>query len=392
MAITPGGLPAASSGPPFDRARLRFRLLGERRSRVSIARDRVDPDAPPPALPPAVREGVEAAAAAVIAARAEDRPVILAFGAHAVKNGLGPVLIRLIERGWVTHLATNGAGVIHDWELAFQGETSEDVRENVARGEFGLWEETGGLLNLALDVGAWEGRGYGESVGAMILRDGLTVPTAEELRAAIAAGAQAGASAAVLERAAAAADLLGVTAGGPEGGWPAPPPGFLRVPHPFKGDSLQAAACRLGVPFTAHPMFGHDILYAHPASRGAAIGRTAERDFLAFVRSVSRLEGGVYLSVGSAVMSPMIFEKSLSMARNVAFQEGRRIERFEIYVVDLAPLTWDWARQGEPPPDHPAYYLRYLKTFSRMGGRMTYLGADNRAFLLGLCARLAQTG
>ena len=92
----------------------------------------------------------------------------------------------------------------------------------------------------------------------------------------------------------------------------------------------------------------------------------------------------VYLSVGSAVMSPMIFEKSLSMARNVAIQKGETIDRFFLGVADLAPSTWDWLKDGEPPMDNPAYYLRYLKSFSRMGGSMRYGSIDNRAFFLGL--------
>jgi len=142
------------------------------------------------------------------------------------------------------------------------------------------------------------------------------------------------------------------------------------------------------VPFTSHPMFGHDVIYAHPMNHGAAIGRAAERDFLAFAANVSRLDGGVYLSVGSAVMSPMIFEKSLSMARNVALPQGRAIDRHFIVVVDLAETGWDWRKDGEPPQTHPAYYLRYCKTFSRMGGEMRYASADNRDFLLALCRRL----
>jgi hypothetical protein len=158
--------------------------------------------------------------------------------------------------------------------------------------------------------------------------------------------------------------------------------------HPYKSYGLQAAAYRLKVPYTAHPMFGHDIIYAHPLNHGAAVGRTAERDFLRFARAICDLEGGVYLSVGSAVMSPMIFEKSLSMARNLAHQEGRRIERFTLVVVDLSPVSWDWQRDGEPPPEDPAYYVRYLKTFSRMGGELTYIQADNRDFLLALCREL----
>jgi hypothetical protein len=165
-------------------------------------------------------------------------------------------------------------------------------------------------------------------------------------------------------------------------------PGPMPIPHPFKKFSVQAKAYELGVPFTGHPMFGHDIIYNHPINSGAAIGRTAQRDFLTFAESVSRIDGGVYLSVGSAVMSPMIFEKSFSMAQNIALQEERRIENHTILVVDLARSTWDWSR-GEPPEDNPDYYLRYNKTFSRMGGLMHYVRADNRDFLLALCKELA---
>jgi len=361
----------------FDRRRLRFRPLRERASKVRIEQDQVRPGSAPRELDPGVRQQIAGTAAAVRAARAAGRPVILAFGAHAIKNGLAPVLIRLAEGGWLTHLATNGAGVIHDWEFAFQGASSEDVRANLARGEFGAWQETGFWLNLALAVGAYEGLGYGEAVGALVERDGLHVPAAAELEREIRESA-----AAQPERAAAAADLLAVVRRLQL------PAGFLALAHPWQRYGLQAAARRLGLPFTAHPMFGHDIIYPHPASSGGAIGRTAERDFLRFTASVSRLEGGVYLSVGSAVMSPMIFEKALSMARNAAHQEGRRIESFELCVVDLAPRSWDWQRDGEPPQDNPAYYLRYLKTFHRAGGRLRYIQADNRDFFLALLAGL----
>ncbi len=374
----------------FDREAIRFLPLRERKNKVSIERDHVSVDARPRVLPPKVQAGIRDAAAAIRAARLRDRPVILAFGAHSIKNGLAPVMIRLIESNWVTHLATNGAGIIHDWEFAFQGESSEDVRENVAQGRFGLWQETGYYLNLALIVGAYEGLGYGESVGRLVHEDGLTIPGEEALletmRPAI-EGRQGGGCAAgepaLLEKAAAAADLLAAMKRFKIGS------GFLRVAHPYKRYGLQAAAFRLGIPFTAHPMFGHDIIYAHPMNLGAAVGRTAQRDFLSFVRSVRGLQGGVYLSVGSAVMSPMIFEKSLSMARNVALQAGERIEDFSIYVVDLGDAAWDWQSQGEPQPGNPAYYMRYCKTFSRMGGHATYLTADNRDFLLGLSQALS---
>ncbi|MDR3337983.1 MAG: hypothetical protein LBT16_12350, partial [Treponema sp.] len=157
----------------------------------------------------------------------------------------------------------------------------------------------------------------------------------------------------------------------------------------FPQYSVQAAAYTAGLPLTGHPMFGHDIIYTHRANKGAAIGRAAERDFLAYAESVSNLEGGVYLSVGSAVMSPMIFEKSLSMARNVAQQRGADIRNCRIYVVDLQEASWDW-NTGEPPMDNPAYYLRFMKTFHRMGCPLSYLSADNRLFFRALYRALSE--
>lgn len=361
----------------FDRSLIRFKSLTERSDKVLIERDFIFPDAPPDRLNPPTLSAVLDAAGRIRRAREKDRAVILAFGAHAIKNGLSPVLIRLIAEGWVTHLATNGAGIIHDWEFAFQGSSSEDVRANLPKGEFGIWRETGLYLNLALTLGAFTGMGYGESVGALVEEEGLRIPLKADL---LDLSRRVGESDPAT--AAAALDLfhtlnrLRIE------------PGFLKLPHPFKQYGLQAAAFRLGVPFTGHPMFGHDIIYTHPANCGAAIGRTAERDFLSFAQSVANLEEGVYISVGSAVMSPMIFEKALSMARNVAAQKGRSITNHSIFVVDLAESTWDWDRDGEPPADNAAYYLRYCKTFSRCGGSMTYVQADNREFLPALCRKL----
>ena len=366
----------------FDRSSISVKPLSERKNKLDIERDMIDPESFLPVLDAAAEESVRRAAAEVRASRAKGAPVILAFGAHSIKNGLSRVMIRLMEGGWVTHFATNGAGVIHDWEFAYQGRSGEDVKRYVAEGQFGIWEETGAYLNLAIAVGAYRGLGYGESVGALVAEDGLLIPGIEELTAAIAAGVAGAADETVLARAAAAADLAALFARFPV------PPGFLRVDHPFKACGLQAAAYQAHVPFTAHPMFGHDIIYTHPMNRGAAIGRAADSDFLAFSESVSRLEGGVYLSVGSAVMSPMIFEKALSMSRNLAHARGSAIEDFSIYVVDLAKSAWDWTRDGEPPQDNPAYYLRFCKTFSRMGGRMTYTSADNRSYLVALLRAL----
>lgn len=285
-----------------------------------------------------------------------------------------------MEEGWVTLLATNGAGIIHDWEFAFLGASSEDVRANVDAGQFGIWEETGFYLNLALVVGAYEGSGYGEAVGKMIEREGLAIPSVEELQALAKERAD--------EQprwAAAALDFAAVIQEAKLR------PGFLSIAHPYKWASVQAAAFRMNIPFTAHPMFGHDIIYTHPVNDGAAIGRTALRDFLTYADQVSRLEGGVYLSVGSAVMSPMIFEKSFSMAQNLAIPQGRKIANHYMVVVDLAESSWDWQKDGDPPASNPAYYLRYCKSFSRMGGTMRYVSADNRNFLLTLLQALRTT-
>ena len=169
-----------------------------------------------------------------------------------------------MEDGWVTHLSTNGAGIIHDWEFAFQGETSEDVRENVDKGQFGIWDETGYYINLALIVGAYEGLGYGESIGKMISEEGLKIPYVQLLH---------DEAVSLIEtdpgRAAAAADLSGTLRKFDI------KPGFMVIPHPYKKYSAQARAFELKIPFTGHPMFGHDIIYNHPMNHGAALGRTA---------------------------------------------------------------------------------------------------------------------
>lgn len=359
--------------PRIDRHRLVFRPLAERKNKVYIERDHVPPDAAPRPLGENGGRLMAEAVDRLVRARHAGRPRMLVFGAHTIKNGLSPVIIRLIESGWITHLATNGAGIIHDWEFAYQGASSEDVKANVTRGEFGAWQETGHYINLALNVGAYRGLGYGEAVGAMVEEERLEIPPEAALREEARAALDAGDA----PRAAAAADLLGVVQRFQLA------PGTLSVPHPWKRFGLQAAAYRLGVPFTSHPMYGHDIIYEHPMNHGAALGRCAERDFLAFAHAVSQLDGGVYLSIGSAVMSPMVFEKSLSMGQNLAIQAGGHIDGHYMVIVDLQKSHWDWT-QGEPPETNPDYYLRYNKSFSRMGGTMRYLTADNRDFLLAL--------
>jgi hypothetical protein len=359
--------------PKFDRDKLAIKKLAERVNKLSVETNQIPVSQKPVNLSDNDRELIKKTAGRIRSARQKQKSVILTFGAHTIKNGMSPTLIALISEGWVTHLATNGAGIIHDWEFAYQGKTSEDVCENVKNGQFGIWDETGFFINLALIVGAFEGLGYGESVGKMISREGLNIPEfsflIDEAKKQIETNP---------EVAAAAIDLSGVIRKFKLES------GFMSIPHPYKKYSVQACAWEKKVPFTGHPMFGHDIIYTHPMNNGAAIGRTALTDFLYFAESVSRLDHGVYMSLGSAVMSPMIFEKSLSMAQNIEIRRNNHIDNHFMLIVDLAESDWDWHKNGEPPANNPAYYLRYAKTFSRMGGEMHYLKADNRDFLLEL--------
>lgn len=367
--------------PRLDRRQLRMFPLCERESKLDLLKLAIMPDQALPPIDAAAADQVARVAEHVTAARAAGRPVVLTYGAHLIKNGLGPVMIRLLEAGWVTHVATNGAGSIHDWEFAYQGWSGEDVRAHVAAGRFGTWEETGRCINLAVAVGGVAGLGYGAAVGKLIVDGGLLIPTAEALRASIAAAAT---EAQPGERLGALADLLDLVT------THALPPGEMAVPHPFAAYAVQAAASRLGVPCTVHPGIGYDIIYTHPLNSGGAIGRAAVRDFLTYAASVRDLAGGVHLTVGSAIMAPMIFEKSLSMANNLALRdEGYPLADYHLVINDIQEGGgWDW-RRGEPPANHPAYYLRFCKTFHRMGGELEYVCLDNRAFLLHLCRRLA---
>jgi hypothetical protein len=365
--------------PKLDRNQLDIKKLSTRYSKVFIEKDHIPVTQKPSHLSETGQILIKKTAVRIQAARRENRSVMLTFGAHTIKNGMAPTLIALMNEGWVTHLSTNGAGIIHDWEFAFQGKSSEDVRENVQHGQFGIWDETGFFINLALIVGAYEGLGYGESVGKMIALEGLQIPDIQLLHEV--AVHKMGSNP---ELAAAAIDLAGVLQKF------SLPPGFLSIPHPYKSYSVQAHAYTQGIPFTGHPMIGHDIIYNHPMNHGAALGRTALNDFLSFAKSVSNLDYGVYMSIGSAVMSPMIFEKALSMSQNLKIQAGEHIDHHYMLIVDLAKSDWDWQKNGEPPMDNPAYYLRYCKTFQRMGGEMDYLTADNRDFLLAIYQELQE--
>jgi hypothetical protein len=184
--------------------------------------------------------------------------IIWGFGAHVLKTGLSPVLIDLMERGFVSALATNGAGVIHDFEIAVGGATSEDVDEALGPGRFGMSEETGDTLNKVITEGVTAGQGLGEAVGQYLLTS--------------------------------------------------------QPPH--AGVSVAAAAARLGIPLTVHVAIGTDIIHMHPSASGAALGEGSLRDFRRFVSNVATLERGLYLNCGSAVVLPEVFLKAVALARN----------------------------------------------------------------------------
>ena len=361
---------------PLDLTKLRVHPLSERRSLSAVETLLVDPAQPPGPCDSKAMEAIGSCARQVTAARRRGASVILMYGAHLVKNGAFGIVSRLIERGWLTHLATNGAGSIHDWELAYLGRTEEDVRQNVAAGTFGAWDETGRNVLLALLAGALREEGYGRSLGRFILEDGVTLPPKESLENALRAEPShpLAPARAELLRAMAAHEL---------------PAGRIAVSHRWKQASIVAQAFRHNVPVTVHPGIGYDIIANHPMFNGAAVGRAAGLDFRLLGSALEALDGGVVLSVGSAIMAPQVFEKSLSCVNNLRLQRGRETVRdHHIYVVDIQDGgRWDWSK-AEPPKDNPAYYLRFCKSFSRMGGTMRYVQCDNAAFIHNVFHRL----
>ena len=354
---------------PIDVKQVKVYPLSERQSLSTRDQILVDPRQPPHACDPAALAAIRDCAARVAAARQRQASVMLMYGAHVIKNGAMAIVNELIAGGWVTHLGTNGAGTIHDWELSFLGRTEESVKTNVATGTFGTWDETGRNIHLALLAGALQREGYGRSLGRFICEDGVTLPTTAALEKALRdqpADPLAPARAELLQ--AMLTHRL--------------PAGRIVVKHSWKESSILAQAFRHNVPLTVHPGIGYDIISNHPMFNGAAIGRAAALDFGLLGRAVEGLDGGVVLSVGSAIMAPQVFEKSMSCVNNLRLQAGRGIVRdHTIYVVDIQEGgNWDWST-GEPPKDNPAYYLRFCKSYARMGGAKHYLQLDNLAFL-----------
>lgn len=361
----------------LDLSRLKVQPLTERKSLSRLEDVLIEPVSEPPRISQHLMGAVDDCAATICAARRKGAAVMLIYGAHLIKNGGQLLLIQMLDRGWITHLATNGAGSIHDWEFAYLGRSTESVRDNVATGTFGAWDETGRFIHLALLIGGLNGEGYGAALGRFVYRDGCTVPPPDELERQIRDRPSDPLTPARAEL------LLAIQTRGIK-------PGPHLVHHRWRNASVLAQAFRHEVPLTVHPGIGYDIISNHPMFNGAAIGRAAAIDFKRFAASVDALDGGVVLSVGTAVMGPQVFEKTMSCVNNLRLQAGKRVVTdHTIYVVDLQDGGgWDWS-SGEPPREQPAYYLRFCKSYSRMGGRMVYVQCDNAAFLHNLYHRLS---
>jgi hypothetical protein len=365
---------------PLDLSRLKVFPLAERESLTRADDILIDPDSRPKPCSDRNAAILKDCAQKIRSAQATGAAIMLIYGAHLLRNGASAILERMMSRGWLTHLATNGAGTIHDWEYAWYGASTESVEMGVAGGKFGTWHETASNIHLAIMGGALEGLGYGRSLGRFIWEDGVSLPDLADLTEKIR-------SEPAHPLTPARADLLQSMQ---SQGWPS---GHIAVQHRWKLASILAQAYLHGVPVTVHPGIGYDIISNHPVFNGAAIGRAAEWDFKLFGGSVDKLDGGVVLSVGSAIMGPQVFEKSISCVNNLRLQSGREVvKNHSIYVVDLQDGgNWDWTC-GEPPKTHPAYYLRFCKSYSRMGGDMQYVQCDNAAFMHNLYRELCGKG
>ncbi|MBI5328180.1 MAG: hypothetical protein HZB80_07805 [Deltaproteobacteria bacterium] len=226
-------------------------------------------------------ENLKQIASSIVASHKNNKTVAVGIGAHVIKVGLNPVIIDLMEIGVINAVAMNGACIVHDFEIAFAGMTSEDVDAEIGAGKFGMSEETGKLLNNAIKSGVKKGWGIGKSVGELINNS----------------------------------------------------------KYPYKDLSILAAGARLDIPVTVHVAIGTDIIHIHPQMDGKATGEGSSRDFKLFAGVVANLEGGVYLNIGSAVLLPEIFLKALTLVRNL----GHKVEKFTTVNMDFIqhyrPLT-----------------------------------------------------
>lgn len=264
-------------------------------------------------------ESLRALAEKIKEARKNGRPVILSYGAHVIKCGLSRYLIDLVKRGMITHLASNGAGSIHDFELAYLGGTSEHVPTAIEDGSFGMWEQTGSWMNEAISQGFEKGYGYGEALAHYV----------EEH-----------------------------------------PDRF-----PYKEDCVFYQAYTHGVPVTYHVTMGTDIIHEHPKVDFTALGATSGRDFKIYVNSLKDLEGGVFLNVGSAVTGPEVFLKALSIVRN----HGYMTRHITTANFDIIPLG-DY--KSDVSAEHFHYYYRPRKNIMNrpvsLGGTGYYIYGNHK--------------
>ncbi len=302
----------------FDRSRLLVKPLAERANDLQLDRWLALND-PTPAF---AHPDLATVAARLTTAKQKGAARILMMGAHVLRAGVNRHLIDLLQRGFIDHIAMNGAGAIHDYELARFGATTESVDRYIRSGEFGLWRETGELNDWIREAAAMQ-LGLGENVGRRIAESD----------------------------------------------------------YPHRDLSVFAAGWRAGVPITVHAGIGYDIIHEHPNCDGAALGDASYRDFLIFARTVERLEGGVLLNFGSAIMGPEVYLKALAMSRNVALQEGRSIRNFATAVFDMIPIQGD--HRKELPKTDPGYYFRPHKTILVRtiadGGESFYFCGEHRA-------------
>lgn len=285
--------------PLFDRRMLKIKPLRGRKHDldISVITELVYSDASK------INEKIFEIAKKIVVAEAKGASVIMMMGGHVIRSGVQKYLIDLMEKGCISCIAVNGSGMIHDFEFALIGATTESVARYISEGQFGLWRETG-ILNEIINQSYKENpsTGMGEAIGKAIF----------------------------------------------EGD------------YPHKDISIFAAAYKLKIPVTVHVGIGYDIIHEQPNCDGAATGATSYNDFLCFAKLVENLEGGVIMNFGSAVMAPEVFLKALSMARNVAHQKGEEIRHFATLVCDLHDLPDDFSR--EPQKGAAGYYFRPWKT------------------------------
>ena len=266
----------------------------------------------------------------ILNARKQKASVLMMMGAHVIRAGTAPYLLKLMERGLITHFALNGAGAIDDFEFAEIGATTESVAKYISEGQFGLWledERFNDAVNQAGDLG------FGEAIGRYI----------EENK------------------------------------------------FPYRQFSLLAGAYRMKVPVTVHVGIGCVIVHEHPNCDGAALGKASYTDFLIYAKTIQNLENGVFLNIGSAVIGPEVYLKCLAMARNVARQESKKIANFTTAVFDLHALEGQDLHDA-PPKTDPRYYFRPWKTILTRtvadGGESYYVQGEHRETVPALAAKL----